>query len=120
MPQNLLLLVYDSLAPLAVGLLFQVNEFTIECEGGLSVRIKGNALGLVFPVNEGFTTSLKGALHCSKTVGKPGETRYWNSSGTESSAKLEANFGAGFTSSCEEVAPETISLTASQKIEIMG
>ena len=119
-----MLLVYDSLTPLGVGILFLVatspEELIVECESGLKIKIKGSALGLVFPVGGGFTENLKGALHCTKPVGKPGETRYWNSSGVETESKLEADFGASFTSACEEIVPETIPLTANKKIEIMG
>jgi hypothetical protein len=114
-------LVFDALgaeAPaLGVAALFTVNELTVEC-GTTKIKIKGNALGLVTPIKtEG--TAFKGILHCSATVGEPAETKFWNSAGTEETAKLEANFGSGFKKACELITGE-VPLTASKMIEIMG
>jgi hypothetical protein len=111
-------LAFDSLSPLGVAALFTVEpELTVEC-GATKVKIKGNVLGLVTPIEtEG--TAFKGILHCSATVGEPAEVKYWPNSGTETTALLLANFGTGFKKACENVAGE-VSLTSSKMITIMG
>jgi hypothetical protein len=124
-PTNLIHLVYDALGTgeaLGVGTLFLVSEFGVTCGAGLKIKIKGESLGLIKPINTEAKVelgSLKGLLKCSSTFGVPAESKYWNAAGEEKKAVLLSNAGAGFESSCESILPE-IPLEPMTMIEIMG
>jgi hypothetical protein len=128
-PTNLIHLVYDSLTPLGVGTLFLVAEFEVKCgttaePQKLKLKIKGETLGLIEPINteakEG-EFSLKASLHCLAGIfSEPKESKYWNSSGTLTTAVLLANTGGGFEKACEEIVPTTIPIEPMTMIEIDG
>jgi hypothetical protein len=124
-PTNLIHLVYDALGTgeaLGVGLLFLVSEFGLTCGAGLKVKMKGEFLGLIKPINTEAKVelgSLKGKLKCSSTFGVPEESKYWNAAGEEKKAVLLNNAGAGFESECLSILPE-IPLEPMTMIEIMG
>ena len=131
-------LVYDSLAStggLGVATLFLVPEFTILCqEGGVvvaEVKVKGSVLGLVKPINtyiEKNVAGLEGIQACggkneAGKAGKPVETKYWNTAGTELHPALESEFGSGFKASCQLIGAtttSTIPLTPNKMVELMG
>jgi hypothetical protein len=115
--EDTLKLRFDSLSPLGAGILFNLNEITIEC-GAAKIKIKGNVLGLIAPINS-VITSYKGNLHCSATVGEPSEVKYWEETGVETTTLLLGNFGTGFKKSCEEVGGE-IALTASKSMQVFA
>jgi len=121
-PTNLIHLVYDSLSPLGVGLLFLASEFLLLCGAGLKIKVKGEVLGLIMPINTEAKVelgSLKGKLRCSSTFGVPEESKYWNAAGEEKKAVILASAGAGFESGCENILSE-IPLEPMTMIEIMG
>jgi hypothetical protein len=124
-PTNLIHLVYDKLGTgteLGVGLLFLVSEFGLSCGAGLKVKVKGEALGLIMPINteaKAELGSLKGKLKCSSTFGVPEESKYWTAAGEEKKAVLLFSAGAGFESGCLSIVSE-IPLEPMTMIEIMG
>jgi len=124
-PTNLIHLVYDALGTgeaLGVGTLFLVSEFGFTCGAGLKIKIKGESLGLIKPINSEAKVelgSLKGKLKCSSTFGVPEESKYWNAAGEEKKAVLLTTAGAGFEPSCESILSE-IPLEPMTMIEIMG
>jgi len=125
-PTNLIHLVYDKLGTgteLGVGLLFLISEFGLTCGAGLKVKMKGEVLGLIMPINTEAKVelgSLKARLKCSSTFGVPEESKYWNAASEEKKAVLLTSAGAGFESGCLSIVPETIPLEPMTMIEIMG
>jgi hypothetical protein len=124
-PTNLIHLVYDKLGTgtaLGVGLLFLISEFGLSCGAGLKVKMKGEVLGLIMPINTEAKVelgSLKARLKCSSTFGVPEESKYWNAAGEEKKAVLLTTAGAGFESGCLSILSE-IPLEPMTMIEIMG
>jgi len=130
-PTNLIQLMYDSLTPLGVGTLFSVSQFEVKCgttaePAKLKLKIKGESLGLIEPINAEVKAGELGAfsvsLHCSATLGAPAETKYWNKTGEEKTAQLLVNAGVGFERGCEQVEGKEgkVKLETTKMIEIMG
>jgi hypothetical protein len=114
-------LVPINLSPLTLGILFLVSEFEIECEGGLDLVVRGNVLGSVNGIGSEGTelTGFGGVLEGSK--GKNNINEYYNDAGTKIKTALEAEAGAGFTASDENVEGELgLSVLGSQMLVITG
>jgi hypothetical protein len=121
LPQANFTVVHDFSPAAGVGLLLEVKEFAVTC-GALRIKVKGTALALLQPVgSEVLWTGLKASLRCSRTTGVPGEKAFWSSLlSSELTAKLEANFGAGFRQACEELASGgTVVVDVSKMLELM-
>jgi len=109
-------LVYTSLAGstpgLQLGVLYLVSPVEVVC-GAEIVKVKGDTLSSVVTPSGTETeeyTKMSGVL-LGNGEGMPNIRVFYNDEGTSTKAKLEANFGAGFKESDEEV-EETVMLTA--------
>jgi hypothetical protein len=102
-------LVYTSLSPLRLGILFLVSPVTIKC-GTEEISTKGLVLSSVNQAKLGESEATEyeslGGILKGNGAGKPSLTVYYNEAGTAAKAKLEANFGSGFKESAEEAAEE--------------
>lgn len=119
-------LVFDKLSSegsLGVAILLLIEQFHFTCEGGFVpktlVLVSGQSLCLI-PIN---VLSTKLAITCEKgrEKGDPGETVYWNESGTkvemgEGGLLASENEGAQTMAALEG----SIETTTSEEIEIMG
>jgi hypothetical protein len=90
------------------GVLYTFPTFTIECSGGLKVKIEGPSLHSTSGVEEADIEGLTVLTHC--IAGKPGiaeHTSFVNDAGEQGkeTALLKANFGTGNTNACMEIAP---------------
>jgi hypothetical protein len=125
-PQDTVLLVYDSLSPLGVAGRLAVPEVKILCGTATKIKVKGSVLSLISPINtiaKAGSTTTKSETHCTSTVGEAAETRYWNQSGVEEHTKLEADAGVSFEKVCLLIgttSTSTISLSPNKEIEIDG
>jgi hypothetical protein len=127
LPQNTLLVVYWSTASgaLQAGIVFHVNEFTIECGAEpAKIMIKGSVLGSITKETEAFKTTIKGGLHClTGSRGKPEKSAYTNSKGEALNAKLEATAAKKTSEACEEIEGEESFVTeagsSSKEAELM-
>jgi hypothetical protein len=126
--KNNFFLVHDINEKEGAGILFQVKEFDIQCEGGVEIHVKGNVLGLLLPLNkEILWTGGKGSLECKVKAGAvgagtPKENKYWTSLlSSELTARLESNFGTGFKQSCELIgaAGFELPIDVNKMIELM-
>lgn len=114
-------LVFDSLTPLGVAALFLIVENTpIDC-GVLEIKLRGNLLGLITPINTEVLTSgrFKLIIRCKAMNGQPSEKTYWNAAGEARTAKLEVSAGLGFEEGCVNV-NEEVALAPTKMLEIMG
>jgi len=128
-PQNNFFLVHDIKENEGDGILFEVKEFDIECEGGSLPHIKGNVLGLLLPLNQEILwKGAKGGLECKfkageAGIGTPKENKYWTSLlSSELTALLLANFGTGFKQACELIGAVgfELEIDVSKMIELMA
>jgi hypothetical protein len=126
-PKNNFKLVHDISAENGAGILFEVNEFTIECGATEKVKVKGNVLGLLLPADKEILWLGGGAsVECKNTTGgEPKEESYWlGLAGTKLTALLLANAGPGFKKACELIIPEAglgtdVAFDVSEMIELM-
>lgn len=118
-PEGNFALVHDISSTEGIGILFTINEFTVEC-GTTKIKIKGTILGLLLPAGGGEKTTGFGLkVHCSVTVGEPSETKFWNAAGSEETALVLENFGTGFKKACLEITTE-VPLASSKMLELMN
>jgi hypothetical protein len=112
-------LVFTSLSTLRSGVLFLIPQISITC-GVVKEKVKGSSLASIGPYEtwEESTGSFSGVSSC-KSPGKPQLTKYWNASGAEATAKLEAEInGLGkFEQVCENV-EGSVSLKPTQMLSI--
>ena len=96
-------IVYSSLNPLKLGILFLIPETPVKC-GVVDVKIKGSALGAVSGIGEELTelTFMEVTL-TGNGKGKPTYKTYWNGAGEEKSAQTLINFGTGYKEAALEV-----------------
>jgi hypothetical protein len=89
-------LVYTSLAPLRLGVLYEVTPFELDCEGGPDYEIKGTMIVSLNGIGTELTelTSISGKL--SGTKGAQEIKEYYNDGGTKIRTELELNSGGGF------------------------
>jgi hypothetical protein len=114
-------LVYDSLTVLGVAALLLFEEVIIACEA-IAIRLKGNALGLIKPINREILTTEEAefTIKCSGVAGRPEDRKWWNAAGIEQTALMEMNFaGTGFEESCLDVAG-VVKLKPTKMVEIRG
>jgi hypothetical protein len=103
-------IVYTSLAPLTLGLLFLVEPLTIMCSGALvEFDLKGSMLASINPFSIGTERSqiisILGVLK-GNGKGKPSLVTYYNDGGTAVKAKLEGENGTGSAEAAVEVQAE--------------
>jgi hypothetical protein len=112
-------LAYDALGTaLGVAELLSFKELSITC-GTSKVKLKGSLLTPLEPINKEVSSNALGEVFCPATKGTPAQTKYWNSSGEEKTAKFELNFGVGYEQASMAVTG-AIALTFSKMIEVMG
>ena len=122
-------LVYFSLSPLTIGVIFDIEKLKFECEGAVE-EMKGSMLGTFEPINKKVkgTELIAGSLRCSSTSSKPEKTAYWNTSGTEENTKLELTTAKKTAEGCwligsTSTATEEFEIekgSSSKEVEIMG
>ena len=122
-------LVYFSLSPLTIGVIFDVEKLKFECEGA-TVEINGSVLGTLGPINKKVkgTEIIAGSLRCSSTSGKPEKTEYWNTAGTAENTALTVTTAKKSAEGCELIgststATEEFEIekgSSSKEVEIMG
>jgi hypothetical protein len=104
LPLNEAELVYWNTASgeLQAGIIFQVKEFTIECNSGAAtIKIKGSDLGSIAKADTGERTTIFGGVRCSSTRGTPEKTKYTNFKGEAKEAELKVTTGGRTVSGCE-------------------
>ena len=107
-------LVFDSLTPLAVALLLAVNETTFECTALVKVKVKGNILLLISPINQEVTSL---TLTVTQSKGQPGDSKYWEG-GTEKHPTLLSSIdGGAFEISADESTENKITTKKMIKVE---
>jgi hypothetical protein len=89
-------LVYTNLAPLRLGVLYEVTPFELDCEGGPDYEIKGTMIGSLNGIGTELTelTSISGKLNGVK--GEQEIKEYYNDHGTKVRTELELSNGGGF------------------------
>jgi hypothetical protein len=103
-------LIYDTLSPLGVGILFLVTPLHFTCAlFGINelVLLAGGFICLIKPIN---TLAKHFEIVCKEAgnlTGDPSETTYWNGSGKEEHSSMLTNFGE---SSFESTAPNGAAL----------
>ncbi len=109
-------IVYVSLSPLTLGILFSPEAFEITCGTG-KVTAKGSMLGsLKLGSSEAEElTSLKSEL-TGNAKGKPTLKSYYNDAGEAETAKFEVNFGTGFKEAAWEVGGEVTATAEAGKM----
>jgi hypothetical protein len=126
-PKNNFKFVHDISPENGSGILFEVNEFLLECGATLKVKVKGSILGLLLPADKEILWLGGGAtVECKNTTGgEPKEESYWlGLAGTKLAALLLVNAGAGFKKACELIIPEAgvgtdVAFDVSKMIELM-
>jgi hypothetical protein len=105
-------IVYTSLSPLELGILFLPHEVKVECEG-VTTKVRGDVISSINEASDsGSLTSIKGKLEKGSTAGSQEITEYYNTTGTKVKAELIAETGSVEHKSNEQVKEET-TLTAS-------
>jgi hypothetical protein len=103
LPLNEAELVYWNTASgeLQAGIIFQMKEFTLECNSGAStIKMKGSELGSISKSDTGERTSLFFGLRCSRTSGTPEKTKYTNFKGEAKEAELKLTTAGKTSSAC--------------------
>jgi hypothetical protein len=126
-PKNNFKLVHDISPGNGAGILFEVNEFLIECGAAEKIKMKGSILGLTLPADKEILWLGGGfGVECKNTTGgEPKEESYWlGLAETKLTALLLANAGAGFKKGCELIIPEggvgtVVAVDVSKMIELM-
>jgi hypothetical protein len=108
-------LVFDSLTTLGVAELLAVNETTIECTSLVKIKVKGNILLLVLPINSEVTVI---TFDVSQTGGKPTDSTYWEG-GVEKHPQLLTSINGGAFEESGDTSEENKATTA-KMIEVMG
>jgi hypothetical protein len=96
-------LVYTSLSPLTLGLLFLVQPYEITCGMAGSATIRGSMLASLSAGTEPTELTELTFLLAGNGLGKPSLTNYYNDGGTGVRPKLELNLGAGFVEAAQEL-----------------
>jgi hypothetical protein len=102
--------VYTSLSPLTLGILYLPKAFEVEC-GALLIEIKGSVISSFNGIGTEGSELTTASGQLSGTKGKANIKTYYNDAGTSLTAKLESNVGAGFVESNQIVEGEPV-LTA--------
>jgi hypothetical protein len=107
-PQNEAELVYwKTGAELQAGVLFELKEFTVECnQGATTVKIRGSELASINKTGSEERTSAFGAIRCSSTFGIPEKAKYTNFKGEEKEARLETIVATKARAACFLVGPK--------------
>jgi hypothetical protein len=112
---------------LEVGVLFEVSDITILCEGGaLEILVKGAALGSIAPLNREIgagSNTITGGLICTSTTGVPLKTKYINTEGVSTEASLSVKTGGTTAKGCELVGTSEsilVKLLPNKMVELMG
>jgi hypothetical protein len=100
-PSNTFEGVYYTTSPLRGGVVFNVNEFSVEC-GSATITIKGRKLA-VLETESGQGSETRGGIYCSSTSGKPEKTEYTNPRGEVENTKLEVTAAKRTGEGCELV-----------------
>jgi hypothetical protein len=112
-------IVYTSLSPLELGILFLPHEVKVECEG-VTTKVRGDVISSINEATDsGMLTSIKGKLEKGSTAGSQEITEYYNTTGTKVKAELIAETGSVEHKSNEQVKEET-TLTTSNTFEIVN
>jgi hypothetical protein len=100
-PNEAELVYWKTGAELQAGVLFELKEFTIECNKGAStLKIKGGELASIAKSGTEERTSAFGAIRCSSTFGIPEKAKYTNFKGEEREVKLETIVASKAKPSC--------------------
>jgi hypothetical protein len=107
------------LSPLKLGILFLVSSFTVLCESGLEIEIKGNFLGTLSKIGTEATELTEPFSAIEGERGKQAISEYYNDGGTRILAKLTSESGAGPMASAINIGPELgLAVLGSQMIVI--
>jgi hypothetical protein len=86
---------------LQAGIVFRVDEFTIECNKGAStVRVVGSILGSINKELAGDVDEIKLAVRC-REFGRPVKSEFTNSAGRVEKAHLETKVASKAREACE-------------------
>jgi hypothetical protein len=102
-------LVVTSLSPLEIGTLLTFKKFTVNCKGGLKVKVEGPLIGRVkVPLGGGAgdVASVLLAFHCSGPGIQELSSYYNDEEKLVTGELLKANFGAGAENGCKELTRE--------------
>jgi hypothetical protein len=102
--------VYTSLSPLTLGILYLPKFLELEC-GTLLIELKGSMISSFNGIGTEGSELTTASGQLAGTKGKANIKTYYNDAGTSLTAKLESNDGAGFVESNEIVEGEPV-LTA--------
>jgi hypothetical protein len=97
--------VYTSLSPLTLGILYLPNFVEVECNK-LLIEIQGSVISSFNGIGTEGSELTTASGQLSGTKGKANIKTYYNDAGTSLTAKLESNVGAGFVESNEIVEGE--------------
>jgi hypothetical protein len=109
-----------STSPLTADVLILFEELLVECNSGkLKIKVKAPALVKLEKVTSGTDVTSYGLVSkCSTKKGHQELTEYLNEEGKLTKGALQANFGLGFESACEEVKEELI-VTSNKMLDFL-
>jgi hypothetical protein len=101
--------------------LFLVSEFSVKCQGGATIKIKGSFLMDSVPFGKLVLAGGSGTFEMGSTCLGPGNKtpdykKYLDANGNVKEAKLESSIGLGFEQSCMET---FFDLKPTQSMEVM-
>jgi hypothetical protein len=98
-------LVPVGLSPLKLGILFLVSTFTVLCESGIEIMVRGNFLGTLSKIGSEATELTEPLTEIEGERGRQNVSEYYNDGGTKVKAKLETEAGIGFVASAIDIGP---------------